>query len=408
MKKLIIFIFLIQYAGNLVASVGDVVDIRSYFKSFSLLYSFKDNLLPDDSPEGPYIVQQNVFRVSLISDPAEWITIEGAYSLAPTTNQVPGGSASLFAPSVDKYRLYDFDDNIIERGQFYLGHNIDRLNFTINTQVADIILGRQVVSFGSARFFNPTDIFSPFSFQELNKEEKTGVDAVRVRVPLGSMSELDMGYVFGKEADWKKSAAFLRGVFPVLDYDVSVMAIQYRTHLMAGLNVSGSIKGAGVWLEGAYTFDSMLDKWDKDGDFFRISTGFDYYFANDVYLFFEYHYSSAGTLSSSKYLTNVMSNRAAYGDSGVYLLGEHYVAPGMNWQLHPLVGLNLQLLINCADPSVMSIAAMKFSLSDNINLDAGATLSFGKKPQKGDVVPELHSEFGTYPHFFYINLSAYF
>ncbi|MFO7735824.1 MAG: hypothetical protein R6W70_06360 [bacterium] len=405
--KIILFA-VISFSIFFIEAGSTVADMRAYFKSFAAVYNLRENSLPGDSPENPYLFQQNIFRMTIISDFSDNFTTEAAYSVFPTLNQLPGKTGALFSPDVDSYRVFDLSENIMRKSDMYMGHNLDRMNFSLSAGFADIIAGRQVVSFGSARFFNPTDVFSPFSFQELNKEEKTGVDAVRLRIPLGSMSELDMGYVFGEKADWRKSAAFLRGVFPFFDYDVSLMAIQYRTHLMTGFNLSGNIKGAGAWLEAAYTFNSILESREKDGDFFRVSTGADYYFANDIYVFAEYHYNSAGSLSPGEYMTNINSNPAAYSDSGVYLFGEHYLAPGADWQIHPLVGLKVQILLNLTDPSLMAVSSLKISLSDNTYFDMGATFPFGKKPEKGDFFPELKSEFGTYPFFVYLNFSAYF
>lgn len=407
--KIVLFI-IISFSILQVYADSTLSDMRAYFKSFAAVYNFRKNSLPGDSTENPYLFQQNIFRMTLISKAFDDFTIEAAYSIFPTLNQLPGDSGNLFSPDVNSYRLFDLSENIMRKSDMYVGHNLDRMNFSFATGFADFIIGRQIVSFGSARFFNPTDVFSPFSFQEINKEEKTGVDAVRLRIPLGNMSELDMGYVFGKKANWRKSAAFVRGVFPVLDYDISLMAIHYRTHLMTALNLSGNIKGAGVWLETAYTFDSIstLESGGKDGNFFRISTGADYYFANDIYVFMEYHYNSAGSLSPGEYMTNINLNSAAYNDSGVYLFGEHYLAPGTDWQIHPLVGLKIQMLLNLTDPSLIAVSSLKISLSDNTYFDLGTTFPLGKKPEEGDFLPELKSEFGTYPFFFYINLSAYF
>jgi len=391
--------------------LGDeALELRGYYKSFLYFYDYKDGTA-DTFESDKNILNQNVFRLKLFSDPADWLSMEAAYSLSPTVSRYQNNGLELTTPSVDSYRLVDLNENLITSGGFELNNNIDRLTFNFELPIADIIIGRQAISFGSARFFNPTDVFSPYSFQELNKEEKFGIDAIRVKIPIGDMGEIDLGYVFGKHADWKKSAAFARVRFPIMNYDISVIAMEYRTHLMAGLNISGSIGGAGVWVEGSYTFAGLLEDgkdMDFDQSFARLSAGFDYYFPHDIYFFFEYHYSQPGTLKSEKYIANSTIQTAAYTDSGVYLMGEHYLAPGLSWQVHPLLGLTLSVLFNCADPSAMISAALEWSVVEDVSINAGANISLGKNIDSSGLFPKVNSEFGFYPNIYYIDLKMYF
>ena len=380
------------------------VDLRGYSNSNIMVYSIPEGYGLLGIEEKEYFSFSNSSRISLITTPVEQLTIEAAYSVLPSVSELDASLFSFNSPSVEKYRIADLPDNITEYDNGGIGENLDRLVFQIRTPFADMTLGRQAISFGSARFFNPTDVFSPFSYQDLNKEEKAGVDAVRIQIPIGEMSEIDAGYIFGEYADWKKSAAFLKGRFDIKGTEISVIAMEYRTHLMAGLNISSNIKGAGVWFEGAYTFARLLDDYDNDEDFFRISAGAEYYFTGDFYIFGEYHYSYAGTLESREYILNSFENKTAYQDSGVYLLGEHYFAPGLNWQVHPLVNLSLQVLLNCSDPSAMIIPKISWSVDDNLMLDLGATINAGRRiSSKG-----LNSEFGSYPDSYYLSMRMYF
>ena len=63
--------------------------------------------------------------------------------------------------------------------------------------------------------------------------------------------------------------------------------------------------------------------------------GIDYNFSQGIYTFAEYHLNTAGSASASKYLTR--PNRSAYAEGGVYLLGQHYLAPGLTYQATPLL-----------------------------------------------------------------------
>jgi len=398
------FLFILLFLNAFLIAEESVVDLRGYSSSNMMVYDVPAGYSLLGIDEQTYFDFSNLTRISLISTPIEQLTIETAYSVSPNVSDLNRTLFSFNSPSVDKYRLVDLPDNISEYDNGGIGENLDRIVFQIRLPFADMTLGRQAISFGTARFFNPTDVFSPFSYQDLNKEEKAGVDAVRVQIPAGKMSEIDAGYVFGKYADWKKSAAFLRGRFEIKGTEIAIIAMEYKTHLMAGFSVSSNIKGAGVWLEGAYTFAKLLEEYDHDQDFFRISAGAEYYFTGDLYIFGEYHYSYAGTLKSRDYMLNSSMNATAYQDSGVYLLGEHYFAPGINWQVHPLVSLSLQILLNCSDPSAMIIPKISWSVEENIFLDLGATINAGRRiSSKG-----LNSEFGSYPDSYYLSARLYF
>ncbi len=404
-KILILFVFIFSVIGLLQAEEGSFeIDLRGYSNTNLMFYRIPDGYQAFGIEKGTYFEFSNITRAALISTPAEWVTVEVAYSIAPSVSDLNRRALAFNEPSVDRYRLIDVPELISEYEYGSVSQNIDRVTAQFRTPFADITAGRQAISFGSGRFFNPTDVFSPFSYQSLNKEEKTGVDALRVQVPIGKMSEIDFGYVIGEEGNWKKSAAFIRGKFDLKGTDLSIIAMEYKTHFMTGINISSSVKGAGVWLEAAYTFSNLLEKYDNDNDFFRISAGADYYFSGDFYLFGEYHYSSAGTIDKKDYLFNSRTKESAYKDGGVYLLGEHYFAPGFSWQVHPLVSLSLAVLMNLTDPSAMISPKISFSLDENIMVDIGASINAGKRIKNS----ELESEFGAYPDFYYLSARLYF
>ena len=62
--------------------------------------------------------------------------------------------------------------------------------------------------------------------------------------------------------------------------------------------------------------------------------GLDYSFNGKTYTFIEYHYNGAGTDRPEDYLTNI--DQSAYTRGGVYLLGVHYLAPGINASTHSI------------------------------------------------------------------------
>ncbi len=98
-----------------------------------------------------------------------------------------------FTPESDNYRFSDLRDVIGAEGhQHELVQNLDRLNVQWQTSAGDLTMGRQAMTFGSARVINPTDVFLPFNVQALNTEYRVGIDGIRFQRPLGDLGELDL------------------------------------------------------------------------------------------------------------------------------------------------------------------------------------------------------------------------
>ena len=134
-----------------------------------------------------------------------------------------------------------------------------------------------------------------YSFDELDSEERIGVDAVRFRVPIGFMGELDASYLFGKDFKFEKSAFYLRSKVYLGHSDISLLALGFQENLLLGFDLSRSIGGAGFWLEAAYVIPDALAKNStiNDKNYFRSTIGIDYSLTDITYGYIEYHFFSA-------------------------------------------------------------------------------------------------------------------
>ncbi|HLP62222.1 MAG TPA: hypothetical protein VK186_25500, partial [Candidatus Deferrimicrobium sp.] len=205
MKKFLTGIFILT-ALSLPGQSADWFKLNGYYKFFFIglkepTYKGQDN----QSANVPMGAANNRLRLKLSAKPLTWLALDAAYDFSPRIQDPSLFDESIFITpsSPSTYRLEDFSSRLYPRSgekvaSFGVFHNLDRLLLTIKTGVADILIGRQPIAWGSGRMFNPTDVVAPFAFNELDKEERVGVDAVRIRVPLGRMDELDMGYIFGR------------------------------------------------------------------------------------------------------------------------------------------------------------------------------------------------------------------
>ncbi|HSA33865.1 MAG TPA: hypothetical protein P5077_09075 [bacterium] len=396
--------------------LAEGLTLSGWGKQYLGITGMQENVTPDGvTPYEPQGTVQQSLRLRLFYKPADWFAAEAAWQVSPTVSQMGNdGYASFFTPSLNDYRVTDLKDTLYTGpgGQILFPHTIDRINVSFTLPFMDIFVGRQAISFGAAKFLNPTDVFAPLSFQDINREEKVGVDAVRVKFPIGEMNELDAGYVFGPDGRFSKSAAFLRAKFALRETDFTLMLVEYQYNLLAGLSIERAIGGAGVWLEAAYTADGVIEGRKNTDDDLRISAGADYNFADaNLVLFGEYHYSMAGELYPSKYLANAAST-AAYRDSGIYLLGGHYLAVGFSWEIVPLLNGSFQTLVNLTDGSLLIAPRLEYSMADDLFLDVGASVGAGATARRdsllGFTYPVPRSEFGLYPYTVYTTVRLYF
>lgn len=397
------------------------ISFGGYAKSFFVAFNYsKAGAEMFSFPDRPMGMINNRLRLNVSFSISDALSFSVSYNISPRIQDPKLFEQSPVAASIDpfQYRAVDLDSRLYppEREKprsFGIFQNLDRAVLTIQTEPADIFIGRQAIAWGSARVINPTDIIAPFSFEELDIEDRIGVDAVRVRFPLGLMSEMDAGYVFGKDFQWKKSAFFLRGKFYLAKTDASVLLLGFQQNLLLGLDIARSIEGAGFWLEVAYVLEDAFaeNKTGKSKNYCRASIGLDYSFSSKTYGFIEYHFSSAGRKSPEDYLQNFSS--PAFSEGAVYLMGRHYLAPGLSCQLTPLVTVTALALWNLSDRSFFFAPQVEYNVSQNMYVSAGAFVGTGKSPDLNSrenllPVPQFRSEFGGYPDIYFSSFRIYF
>jgi len=347
------------------------------------------------------------------------MVFQGAYNLVPRVQDRTLFSNNPFLINIDptRYRVVDlkdriYPDNTSESESVGLYQNLDRAYVRWSLPQADVYIGRQAIAWGSARVVNPIDVIAPYSLEELDTENRIGVDALRVRIPMGFMGEIDAGYVAGKNFDWKQSAVFLRNKMYVAETDLTMLAAVFRENLLLGVDVARSVGGAGVYLEAGYVF---LDPFQSDralvNDYFRGTAGLDYSLSDGTYLFVEYHYNQAGVKETQDYYWNLVQNEA-YSEGSVYLMGQSYIIPGISHQITPLLTLSGQIMYNVDDRSAFLTPTLEYNIAENIYLGGGLMVGLGKRPFLGDAggtpFPVFRSEFGSYPELAYTTFRVYF
>lgn len=395
--------------------------ISGYYKNFSILFMMPAYRAGDSILNEPDMgAVNNRLRIKLNFNLSSQLNFYFAYDFSPRIQDPSLFESDTFMGSFEplEYRFSDIRKRLYPKpgasvSSFGLWQNLDRLVLTIKTRGADIFVGRQAVTWGSARIINPTDIIAPFAFNELDKEERRGVDALRLRFPLGMMDELDVGFVAGKNFNFDKNALWLRGKIYRFKTDISALLISFRKHLLAGLDVARSLGGAGFWLEAAYVVTDFFrqTKAKNNKNYLRASVGLDYNLTSKTYGFIEYHFNSAGSNEAAAY--SKLFRSAAYRDGSVYLMGKHYLSLGSTCQLTGLVALTGLLIANLSDQSLIFSPLIEYNIAENIYLAGGAYIGLGKKAELTSGRSSsrqflFRSEFGSYPDMVFTSFRVYF
>lgn len=373
------------------------VNLTGYAKSFAVAQDEIDN---DVIMANEIYQSQNSLRL-MWEGFSERIVWQLHYELSPVmvSNEL-NAAIPTFNVVGDSYRLTDIDPRLLsEDNKHQIYQNLDRFNVQIQMDAGDLTLGRQAISFGSARIINPTDIFLPFDVRTFNTEYRTGVDAVRFQRPWGELGEIDFGLVLGDDADPENSAAFvqLRTNAAGVDYQLAVM--RFSEQDLLGFGVQSAIGGMGFWFEAAGVWG--------DEDYTRLSTGLDYAFSENTFGQIEYHYNGAGSDDPENYLANLQT--LPYQRGGVFLSGEHYLMPSFTLQLSPLWFVAAQAIINLSDHSAFGSISAEYNIAEDFYMDFGYYHFMGDDLTVNRMgLPEFGSEYGPNPNTLYMSIRYYF
>jgi len=393
-KKIVIIVFIFIWFSFNILSID--FNYGGYYNNF-ISYIPKNNL--NEKSDG-FLNQK--LRLNFDTQITEAVKFYFSYELLGLINR-----SSNFLKNVESvsYRVSDirkriYPHNIKEAGSFTLNQNIDRGYIKYYLPHADIYLGRQAISWGSGHIINPTDIFFSFSFADFEKEERPGVDGLRIRIPLGMMSEIDIGGVFGRDFNIDNSGYFSRFKFYIKKTDIFLILINFKNNFLYGFDITRAIGDYGFWYEMAVVENNKFtDIKPNESSYYRISTGLDYNISSKLYAIIEYHYNSCGVNDSQDYYK--LLNKESYNEGSVYLLGENYFNLIMSYQLSPLISWQTTILWNINDGSTGILPSLEYNIAENIYISGGGNFYL-------DLYKSGVKEFDYYEDLFYTGIKMYF
>lgn len=313
-----------------------------------------------------------------------------------------------FGVSAVPERTVDLRHDFIRRDRVRAWHDVDRLALSLYTDLGDVTVGRQAVTWGVSNLFPVADLWSQFSPFELDTEEKPGIDAVRWLSYPGAGWEVDA--VLADRGSREDLSFGVRGslVLPWTDLWVGAGKLWRQAMVMAGISAPvGSWKLRGEAVLAWHLDDDEL----RDGSRYegfqppRVTVGVDW-LGGEVMVTGEYHHNGVGTTDPDRYGTVLSDPRFARGES--YYLGRHYLGGVVTWTPgNDRLSLTLSGLANLQDPSTAWTPVATYDLGQSTRISAGAVLTTGEAPSLGPPLA-VESEYGTYGDLGFTRVSIYF
>ena len=368
----------------------------------------------DNSNDG---MAQTTLRLVAGGKPLDWLKFEvhavQLMSMSALSGPMGGSGGGVIGgtASAPAWRLHALSLDLAEdpgdvSGQLVL----DRCELRLASDLADVIIGRQAISFGKAWFWNPLDVFAAFGPMQLDRDYKPGVDALRVEVPIGESSGFTLVAAMGDvQADkkWRQLGVIGRAFTTLKGFDVALQGGLLRGGYQVGGAFSGEIEPVDVRAEVAW--NQPREESGGPGGHLVAIMGISRRFESELSLSFEQllHTGGPDDLAGRMALTGTRQlMQASRQASGVMA----------SYPLIPVLTGSIAALMAWDDSSVTIQPGLGWSAADEVDVSIGGLLAFGKRPTTTAMsimgatvdVPELQSEFGTWPHMLYAQLKAYF
>jgi hypothetical protein len=297
-------------------------------------------------------------------------------------------TSQLITESPDRRRrqLVDLTWNPVSERHFTLLHFVDRLFLRQTSNLGDFTLGRQRISWGTGRVWNPTDLFNPINPTTFSKIEKDGVDAFSAKFHLGSFTDLHL--VVNPENAWKTVNSGARFRTNVSEFDFSVMVGGFDKRLVVGGDVAGNLFDAGVRGE----IIAVPGRNSSDTGHVKFILGADYQFTAEFYGMIEYHYNGEGRTTKERYELL----RLLRGD--ILNVARDYLAATGSYMIHPLVNSSVSLTFNLNDGSRFVSGVVTYLAGEEISISLGAQLFGGNE----------FTEYWYYPHSVFLKADVFF
>ncbi|MFI5351198.1 MAG: hypothetical protein ACHQ2Z_16760 [Elusimicrobiota bacterium] len=227
--------------------------------------------------------------------------------------------------------------------------------------------GRQRISWGTGKIWNPTDVLNPYSPTSVERDERRGVDALYARAGIGTLGQAE--YVWAGEDTWIKQQMLGRVRGNLGGWDASLLGGK-----VAGSTGSFMVGGdfAGTLLDGTLHGEWAAFHPEVRTPYWKAGIGYDYTIPSETKLrwlkdasfVIEYYHAGNGSLNPANY------NFAPVLAGSEVSVAQDYFGGSFSEDLHPLVKLELFGLVNANDGSTFFFPALTWNALNNLYLTA--------------------------------------
>ena len=290
---------------------------------------------------------------------------------------------------------WDWTDEYINDGSSRLATRLERFDVLWRLGDYDIDVGRQPVTLGTSHFVSVLDIVAPFAPGDPDATYKPGVDAVRIRRPVGVTGEAEIIGVGMKP--WEEGAVLARMRKQIKSIDVELVGGRFRRRGFGGIGWEGGVGEIGVWGECAL-FQRRPDiesvrGWSEAA----ISgvAGIDVNLPADAIGGCGVMWQDFGVRAPEDLET--IYTEAPYREGWLFLASVAYGVLTYHRQMHPLVDTDVSGLVNLIDGSTLWQPMVSISVADNADLSLYGWLGTGESSEYSDKGVITNSEFGSLP-----------
>ncbi len=292
----------------------------------------------------------------------------------------------------DRRRLFDLTGILSDDARHLAYHRLDRLNLSYTPDWGALRLGRQALTWGDGRIFNPMDLFNPFAPTAVQRDYKIGDDMAHLQLPLGA-ADGELLYLPRRDPESgdlseDQASYALKIHAPVGAFEMDLMAARHYEDGVFGLGGSGYL-GDALWRMNA-TYTHMAEGGEKDtDDFFQVVANIDYawiWAGKNIYGLVEVYYNQLGATGNYGQTLGDTALTARQARGEIFTLGRYYFAGQLQVELHPLIQLHTTAIVNLCDPSGLVQPQLLWDIHENWQAILGGQWHWGGQG----------SEFGGY------------
>jgi hypothetical protein len=231
--------------------------------------------------------------------------------------------------------------------------DIRKLYASLYLPLADISVGRQIISFGQGMVFSPIDVFSTVNILDLSLR-RSGSDVARVRVPFGDLSGID---AIAKSTSQKDgAAAAIKAYSHAGCFDFSGIGIYQgaQNEAITGVTFKGDLV-AGVYGE-------LVEHWHEGGDrFFVGMLGTDYSIENQWFFTAEYMFNERAQI-------NQIPAQLSLLETSIPLTHHHYGFVNARYKINDIMNVSASAIADITAQSGIFTAQYFYNILQNANI----------------------------------------